>query len=385
MTIKNFQDIDLDQKITGISFFSVNTKISSGKMHGQSDNIKPLGFVTISVNNKTGISEIYAATYISVGLKSIFEYLDHLLKDKSLLEAIDIFENLQIPFVSRNGLFKACIGALENAFLDMCAKLNDVPLYKFLEGEKEFPKIYASGGSVICSPKEIEEESYFVENDGYHGYKIRAGLQSWEIDKKRIKAMKNISINKMVDGICGTRNPCWSVSDVIPKISFLEDQNIYWLEEPLYPDNYSDHALLQEATLLNIAAGEAYSGFGEFKNLIDIGKINIIQFDACHSGGISLCKKISEYATYRKRKTAIHVWGSSVAINTNFHLALSIKELDFLEKPLIELEIDKMIHQEYRGMENLKNTIIEKPGIGIEIEDFADVPIDNSFGYEYKW
>ena len=385
MTIKNFQDIDLDQKITGVSFFSVNTKISSGKMHGQSDNIKPLGFVTISVNNKTGISEIYAATYISVGLKSIFEYLDHLLKDKSLLEAIDIFENLQIPFVSRNGLFKACMGALENAFLDMCAKLNDVPLYKFLEGEKEFPKIYASGGSVICSPKEIEEESYVVENDGYHGYKIRAGLQTWEIDKKRIEAMKNITINKMVDGICGTRNPCWSVSDVMPKIPFLEDQNIYWLEEPLYPDNYSDHALLQEATLLNIAAGEAYSGFGEFKNLIDIGKINIIQFDACHSGGISLCKKISEYATYRNRKTAIHVWGSSVAINTNFHLALSIKELDFLEKPLIELEIDKMIHQEYKGMEHLKNTIIEKPGIGIEIEDFADVPIDNSFGYEYKW
>jgi len=197
MTIKNFQDIDLDQKITGINFFSVNTKISSGKMHGQSDNIKPLGFVTISVNNKTGISEIYAATYISVGLKSIFEYLEHLLKDKNLLEAIDVFENLQIPFVSRNGLFKASIGALENAFLDMCAKLNDVPLYKFLQGEKEFPKIYASGGSVICSPKEIEEESYFVENDGYHGYKIRAGLQTWEIDKKRIEAMKNITINKM--------------------------------------------------------------------------------------------------------------------------------------------------------------------------------------------
>ena len=385
MTNNNFKSLDLDQKISGIGFFSVNTEISSGKMHGQSDNIKPLGFVTISVKNKTGISEIYAATYVSVGLRSIFEYLDHLLKDKSLLEAIDIFENLQIPFVSRNGLFKACLGAVENAFLDMCAKLGDIPLYKFLDGTEEFPKIYASGGSVICSPKEIEEESSFVEEEGYKGYKIRAGLQSWEVDLQRIKAMNSISINKMVDAISGTRNPCWSIDDVLSKISFLEDQNIYWLEEPLYPDNYVDHARLQEATSLNIAAGEAYSGFGEFRNLIDLGRINIIQFDACHSGGISLCKKISEYATFKERKAAIHVWGSSVAINTNFHLALSLKELDFLEKPLIELAIDKMIHQEYKGMDNLKNTIIEKPGIGIEIEDFASVPIDNSFGYEYKW
>lgn len=385
MINKNFQTIDLEQKINGISFFSVNTKIASGKMHGQSGNIKPLGFVTISVNNKTGISEIYAATYISIGLKSIFEYLDHLLKDKSLKDAIDIFENLQIPFVSRNGLFKACIGALENAFLDMCAKLENLPLYKFLESDKEFPKIYASGGSVICSPKEIEEESYQVENEGFEGYKIRVGLQSWETDKKRIEAMKDSSINKMVDGICGTRFPCWSVDDVIPKISFLEDQNIYWLEEPLYPDNYFDHARLQEKTSINIAAGEAYSGFGEFRNLIDIGNINIIQFDACHSGGISLCKKISEYCNNKNKKSAIHVWGSSVAINTNFHLALSIKELDFLEKPLIGLEIDRLIQQEYSGLENLKNTIINRPGIGIEIEDFSDVSIDNCFGYEYKW
>lgn len=385
MVKANFQGIDLDQKITGISFFSVNTRISSGKMHGQSKNIKPLGFVTISVHNKTGISEIYAATYISIGLKSIFEYFDHILRGKNLSEARDVFVNLEIPFVSRNGLFKACFGALENAFLDMCAKLNDVPLYKFLGGDEEFPKIYASGGSVICSPAEIEEESCLVESSGYNGYKIRVGLQSWGMDMQRIEAMKKIAVNKMVDGICGTRNPCWTIDDVMSKISFLEDQNIYWLEEPLYPDNYSDHARLQDSTSVNIAAGEAYSGFGEFKNLVDIGNINIIQFDACHSGGLSLCQEISNYSRSRNRKTAIHVWGSSVAINTNFHLALSIKELDFLEKPLIELQIDELIHQEYRGLENLKNTILEKPGIGIEIEDFANVPVGNCFGYEYKW
>lgn len=385
MKIETYQNLDLDQKIEGIGFFSVNTKISSGKMHGQSDNIKPLGFVTISVKNKTGISEIYAATYISVGLKSVFDYLDHLLKDKTIKEAIDIFENLKIPFVSRNGIFKACMGSVENAFLDMCAKLADVPLYQFLNGNNSFPKIYASGGSVICSPSEIKEESRLVENDGFNGYKIRAGLQSWEVDRHRIEAMSDITINKMVDGICGTRNPCWSVDDVLSKIPFFEDQNIYWLEEPLYPDDYADHAFLQKKTSLNIAAGEAYSGFGEFKNLIDIGQINIIQFDACHSGGISICKKIHDYAVSKKRKTAIHVWGSSVAINTNFHLALSLKLLDFLEKPLIELEIDRMINQEYIGMVDLKKTITEKPGIGIEIEDFKDIKIDNSFGYEYKW
>jgi L-alanine-DL-glutamate epimerase-like enolase superfamily enzyme len=136
---------------------------------------------------------------------------------------------------------------------------------------------------------------------------------------------------------------------------------------------------------MHIAAGEAYSGYGELKNLIDIGQIDIIQFDSCHSGGLSVCKNISDYATEKGKKTAIHVWGSAVAINTNFHLALILGNLDFLEKPLIELEIDSMIGKKYTTIDELKESILEKPGIGIEIQDFENISIDNSFGFEYKW
>ena len=318
------EGIDLDKKIIAINFFTVNTKISSGKMHGQLGNKKPLGFVTISIDGFTGISEIYAATYISIGLKSIFEYLDHSIKGKTIKETSEVLDQLSIPFVSRNGIFKACSGSLENAFLDLCAKIKDVPLYKMLGTSNSFPKIYASGGSVICSKEEIEEEGDQVELLGYEGYKIRVGLQDWEIDKERVKAMSNLKIFKMVDAICGTRVPCWTYKNALEKIKFLENESIYWLEEPLHPDNYQDHNLLQTRTSMHIAAGEAYSGFGELKNLIDIGNIDIIQFDACHSGGISVCKKISDYSINKNKKTALHVWGSSVAINTNFHLALAL-------------------------------------------------------------
>jgi len=379
------EGIDLDKKIIAINFFTINTKISSGKMHGQLGNKKPLGFVTISIDGFTGISEIYAATYISIGLKSIFEYLDHSIKGKTIKETSEVLDQLSIPFVSRNGIFKACSGSLENAFLDLCAKIKDVPLYKMLGTSNSFPKIYASGGSVICSKEEIEEEGDQVELLGYEGYKIRVGLQDWEIDKERVKAMSNLKIFKMVDAICGTRVPCWTYKNALEKIKFLENESIYWLEEPLHPDNYQDHNLLQTRTSMHIAAGEAYSGFGELKNLIDIGNIDIIQFDACHSGGISVCKKISDYSINKNKKTALHVWGSSVAINTNFHLALALGNLDFLEKPLIELEIDKLIGQEFTTLDSLKDSIENKPGIGIEIKDFKNIEINNSFGYEYKW
>ena len=378
-------DIDTDKIVDGVTFFTINTKISSGKMHGQSKNTKPLGFVSVKADGYTGISEIYGATYISVGFSSIFEYLNYLIQGKSLKQTLNILNNLSIPFVSRNGIFQASLGCLENAVFDLCAKIKGIPLYKLFESNNQFPKIYASGGSVICSSEDIKYESDKVINDGYQGYKIRVGLQSWDDDKKRISSINKDLKYKMVDGICGTRVPCWTYEEASSKLSFLEIEDIYWLEEPLNPDDFQNHFHLQSDTAMHIAAGEAYSGYGELKNLIDIGQIDIIQFDSCHSGGLSVCKNISDYATEKGKKTAIHVWGSAVAINTNFHLALILGNLDFLEKPLIELEIDSMIGKKYTTIDELKESILEKPGIGIEIQDFENISIDNSFGFEYKW
>ena len=59
MLLNKIHDLDLEKKISNVNFFIIETKISSGKMHGQADNIKPIGYVTISCENVTGISEIY--------------------------------------------------------------------------------------------------------------------------------------------------------------------------------------------------------------------------------------------------------------------------------------------------------------------------------------
>ena len=194
-------------KIKKISLVLSNTKVT-GKMHGQKSNIKPLGFVTIELENgRKGISELYIATYISFGLDSIFEYLNLLLKDKSLKDVYEIVVNLSVPFVSRNGIFRSCLGCLENAILDVTARLEDVPLYKLFQEKAIIPKIYASGGTVVYTPEEIEEESAFIKDQGFDGYKIRVGMQTWENDKKISSIIDDDDLKKMVDSICGTRTP----------------------------------------------------------------------------------------------------------------------------------------------------------------------------------
>ena len=66
-------------------------------------------------------------------------------------------------------------------------------------------------------------------------------------------------------------------------------------------------------------------------------------------------------------------------------MAIALGNIDFLEKPLIELQIDDKLNQEFVDLKGLKNTILERPGIGIEINDFKEIEASTNYGFEYRW
>jgi L-alanine-DL-glutamate epimerase-like enolase superfamily enzyme len=65
----------------------------------------------------------------------------------------------------------------------------------------------------------------------------------------------------------------WDAKTAIQRARSFADSNIFWLEEPLRPDDYVGYRKLSEATHLRIAAGEEESGRQGFLQLMDAGKI----------------------------------------------------------------------------------------------------------------
>ena len=85
--------------------------------------------------------------------------------------------------------------------------------------------------------------------------------------------------------------------------------------------------------------------------------VDIIQPDVTNSGGIKDCAEI--VSKFGSENTAMHVWGSQVAINANNHFAKAFN-VSYLEVPMMELEINDDIK-------------VDGPGIGIHIsEDIKD-------------
>ena len=90
----------------------------------------------------------------------------------------------------------------------------------------------------------------------------------------------------------------------------LREYDIYWLEEPLLPDDYDGYAVLRKRLpWLHIACGEhEYTHFG-FHDLIQRGCADILQPDLAWCGGITAARRVAAMAETHGLQVIPHIGG----------------------------------------------------------------------------
>ncbi|HYM12474.1 MAG TPA: mandelate racemase/muconate lactonizing enzyme family protein, partial [Bryobacterales bacterium] len=91
----------------------------------------------------------------------------------------------------------------------------------------------------------------------------------------------------------------WDAKTAIQRARAFSEYKIFWLEEPLLPDDYDGYAKLSAATDVRIAAGEEESNRLSFLELMDRGRIDIVQVDLTRVGGFTEAMKIASLAVDR--------------------------------------------------------------------------------------
>ena len=82
---------------------------------------------------------------------------------------------------------------------------------------------------------------------------------------------------------------------------------------------------------MKIAAGEWLSTVHEFKDLIEIGRIDVAQPDIGRVGGLSEAKKVSDLADKNQRIIVPHCWKTSISISATAHFAFNTPSCAFIE------------------------------------------------------
>ncbi len=164
----------------------------------------------------------------------------------------------------------------------------------------------------------------------------------------------------------------WDAKTAIQRARSFADHNIFWLEEPLRPDDYEGYRKLSEATHIRIAAGEEESGRAMFIDLMDKGRVDVVQVDLTRCGGFTEAMRIAALAWDRGLPVANHGFTTYVNVTAALHWLNSIPNAlicEFVAEEETNLR-EHITRQKLRAKDGYL-AIPQEPGLGIELDEKA--------------
>lgn len=209
-------------------------------------------------------------------------------------------------FYGRRGIGIMAISGVDLALWDIAGKHAGVPVHKLLGGPtREKVPAYYTG-----------EDMEAAMRMGFRAFKLpiryglkdgRAAMADTIAQLKRIRALIGPDAELMIDVGCQ-----WNVPYTLEMAERMVEFRLYWIEEPLSPDDLEGYAqLCREVHGPLIASGEhEYTRF-DFGELIAHRAVKLLQPDTTWSGGLTEVRRIAALGAAHGLPMAPHRGGSA--------------------------------------------------------------------------
>jgi len=312
--------------------------------------------------------------------------LTDMLIGQDPLQVEEIWERLYVGSAmnGRRGAVINAIGAIDMALHDLRGKILGKPCYELLgETMQESITPYAS-----LQPEVSDFDAY------------RDSMVAWALDaqSRGFGAMKLECTFSGPYAHMGLREPYDRAAEVIgavreavgPEMALMVDVqyafpdadtalhtirdwqqfNLFFVETPLWPDDLEGYAKVSQSQPIPIAAGEWLTTRFEFLDLIDTGKIGVVQPDIGRVGGLTEALRVVKMAQARSLPVVPHLWNTGISIAAAVHLAAVTQHCPFIEFLPAELS-ESNLRKELLSVEpELVDGVIPLPtrsGLGIEL------------------
>ncbi len=149
----------------------------------------------------------------------------------------------------------------------------------------------------------------------------------------------------------------------------LVDYNLYWYEEPCWPEHVEAMVEVARQLPFPIATGERLVGRWEFRELLEKRACSIIQPDVSHCGGISEARRIAAMAETYLTSVACHNPQGPVSTAASIHVAFATP--NYLVQEVVREDVPwrKDIVHEPVALDTGVVSAPTSPGLGIEINE----------------
>jgi D-galactarolactone cycloisomerase len=266
------------------------------------------------------------------------------------------------------GVGVVTMSGIDIALWDILGKVRGVPLHDLLGGKvREKVPVYATA-LYPEQPSKVAKRARGFAEQGFHGVKIKVGFDL-DQDIRIVRAVRQELGKDFV--VMTDANQGYTLDVALKATDAFADCGAYWLEEPLFVEDIEGHAILRERGKTPVAVGENLNMCYAFENFIVRGAVDFIQPDVARAGGITEIRKITGMAAKHKVPVSFHTWGDGVALAASVHLAAALQECIVMELDYTYNPLREELLREPVKFENGYLIPLEKPGLGVELDQQA--------------
>jgi mannonate dehydratase len=399
----------LAQKLSGLKITDIKTILTA-----------PAGIRLVVVKvltNEPGLYGLGCATFTQRARAvetAVQHYLRPFLLGKDPLRIEDVWQSSFVSSYWRNGpVLGNALSGVDMALWDILGKKTGMPVYQLLGGKcREAVDTYIHAGGATFPEVEqavrramekgqrhVRAQVAIPGQSAYGGAKAPPDSPSandrprlWE-PRAYVQTVPRLFefLRKQVGDKVELLHDMHERVPPILAIQLakdLEPYHLFFLEDPLSPEDVGYFAAMRRQTSTPLAMGELFNNPNEWVPLVSGRLIDFIRIHLSQVGGLTMARKVAALCEFFSVRTAWHGPGdvSPVGHAANVHLDLAIPNFGIQEaRQFTQAEQDV-----FPGCPELRNGYYyahEGPGLGIDLDEklAARFPIRDEPTFDMSW
>ena len=272
-------------------------------------------------------------------------------------------------WMGRGGVAMQAIAAVDLALWDIKGKVLGQPIHALLGGaRRDTLPVYASMLFEADHARMRERAQRYV-SQGFRAVKFGWGPMGPDLatDVALVRAAR-IAIGDaalLVDA-----GGVWTLREALRRVEAFHEYALFWLEEALASDDLEGWARLTAASRgIRIATGEQETLASAFRDLLAIGRVDVIQPDLARAGGFTQGRRIADLAAAHHALLVPHAWKSEILLAASVHFAATLPAVPFVEYSMAESPLRRELARSELVVANGSVRIPQRPGLGVELDE----------------
>jgi len=289
----------------------------------------------------------------------------------------DVWQSLFRGTYWRGGpVLNSALSGVDMALWDLKGKAVGAPVFDLLGGRtREYATVYTHCGAETVD--HIVDNAEAALDRGIDHLRVNVGDPSGQY----------LNVDRVVDGVTEVRDRLGSAPELIVDVhgrasprearriaTGLEPADLFFLEDPLRPENKDAFRELRAATTAPLAMGELFTNPWEMRPLVEERLVDFLRVDLAHVGGITAANKLAAVGEHHYVETAFHGPPdlSPVGQAASVHVDLSIPNFGIQEFTDYEDVYGESVGDVFAGGATLDESVgglnVGGPGLGIEVD-----------------